>query len=135
MNLRLISALLLLLLSAALLLSCGGNANTSQNCGPIALTVSPANGMADHTAIAPGNQVQYSGMEQYPPGCVVPAAVPSLVPVLTWTTSDTVNTSITNAPGAAPGVATCINATPQPATITGSLPDGSLKGTATLTCK
>ena len=105
--------------------------NNPQNCNPIALTISPATATADHTAMPSGNQVQFSGMEQFPPGCVEP----QVLPVLTWSTSDTTNTSITNTPGTMPGVATCINATPQPATITGSLPDGSLKGTATLTCK
>lgn len=129
MNSRSIFASLVLVFSAALLLSCGGN--TNKDCSPIGLAISPANGTADHTAMAPGNQVQYTGMEQLPPGCVQP----TLIPVLTWTTSDTTNTSITNTPGTTPGTATCINATPQPATITGSLPDGSMKGTATLTCK
>ena len=115
-----------------LLVSCGGTANMTKDCNPTALVIFPANGTADHTALAPGDQVQYSGMEQLPPGCVQTA----LVPVLTWTTSDATNTSIGNAPApATPGLATCINATSQPATITGSLPGGSLKGTATLTCK
>ena len=129
MNKRSLFALLVLESTAALLLSCGGSPN--QDCSPLGLVISPANGTADHAAVAPGNQVQYSGMEQLPPGC----AQTALVPILTWTTSDTVNTSITNAPGSTPGTATCISATPQPATITGSLPGGSLKGTATLTCK
>lgn len=130
MTSRSIFAFFVLSLSAGLLLSCGGTA-TTQNCHPTGLAISPATGTADHTAMPPGNQVQYSGMEQAPPGCVLP----QVLPVLTWTTSDTTNTSITNTPGTTPGTATCLNATPQPATITGSLPDGSLKGTATLTCK
>ena len=130
MNRKSILAVILLLFAAGVLLSCGGSSNSSQNCTPTSLTISPANGSADHTLMSPGNQVQYSGMEQYPPGCAVPAPLP----VLTWTTSDTTNTSIGNGTSN-PGLATCINATPAPATITGSLPDGSLKGTATLSCK
>lgn len=131
MNSRSIFAVVVLASSVGLLLGCGGSPNSSNSCQPTALLISPANGMADHAATPPGNQVQYSGMEQLPPGCVQTA----LVPILTWTTSDTTNTSITNAPGTTPGTATCINATPQPATITGSLPGGGLSGTATLTCK
>lgn len=130
MNLRSISAFALLTLTTGLLLSCGGYTNNNQNCKPIALTISPASGSADHTAVAPGNQVQFSGMEQYPSGC----AQPQVLPTLQWTTSDTTNTSIPAGPSN-PAVATCVNTTPQAATITGSLPDGSLKGTATLTCK
>jgi hypothetical protein len=104
--------------------------NTVQNCNATVLTISPAAGTADHTAMPPGNQVSFSGMEQYPSGC----EQPQVLPLLGWSTSDTTNTSIISGPSN-PGVATCLNATSQPATITGSLPDGSLKGTATLTCK
>lgn len=127
MTWRSVSGIVVLAFTAGILISCGGN--SAQNCQATALAITPLHGSADHTAMPPGNQVQFVGMEQFPPGCVVP----QVIPVLTWTTSDTTNTSIST-PGS-PGLATCINATPQPATITGSLPDGSLKGTATLTCK
>lgn len=120
---------LLLATAASVLLSCGGNGNSTNCATPTALTISPTTGSADHTAVPPGNQVQYSGALQYPAGCVLP----TILPVLTWSTSDTTDTSIGTPPNA--GLATCLNATPQAATITGSLPGGSLKGTATLSCK
>jgi len=116
--------------SAAVMLSCGSGTGISTSCNPTALTISPTTGTADHTALPPGNQVQYSGMLQYPSGCTVPA----IVPILTWTTSDTTDISITGGP-ANPAVATCLNATPQPATITAALPTSGLKGTASLSCR
>ena len=130
MTSRSICALALLVATAMLLISCGGNTTMNKDCNPTGLAINPASGTADHTQAAPGNQVQYAGMLQYPTGC----AVPSVVPVLTWTTSDTTDTSISSGT-TNPGLATCLNVTTQPTTITGTDPTNSLKGTATLSCK
>ncbi|HWR15062.1 MAG TPA: Ig-like domain-containing protein [Terriglobales bacterium] len=114
---------LMLLVALAMALGCG-----TQNCPPQVLAVEPATGSANHTSIAPGNQLQFTakwtitGNDQ---GCYYMQAMPSV----TWTTSDAVNTTIS-----ATGLATCVNATSQPATITATEVNGQ-KATATLTCQ
>ena len=121
--------MLMLTCMAVLLLSCGGN--TAENsCKLIGLTVAPSHGIADHLATAPGNQVQFSVAPKVPTGCTVNF----LLPIVTWSTSDPVNTTIDIPPGSY-GLGTCVNRTQDPATITATLPDGSLSGTATLLCK
>jgi hypothetical protein len=130
MRSRSICEVVLLAAVAGVLASCGGNAMMNKDCNPTAVTINPASGSADHAAAAPGNQVQYSGMLQYPTGC----AVPAILPVLSWSTSDTTDTTISSGT-TNPGVATCVNATTQPATITGVVSNLNMKGTATLSCK
>jgi len=91
----------------------------------------PSNAMADHTAAPPGNQVQFSVISQTSGAC----ACSLVVTAASWTTSDPVNTAISNQPPTQ-GLATCLNATPSPATITYT---GTFCGhqftPATLTCK
>jgi len=122
-------------LICVLLTGCGGTASSSGritasgNC--VNAAVIPSNAMADHTAAAPGDQVQFSLVVQPEPGGGV---CPQFVTAGAWTTSDPVNTAISNQP-ATQGLATCLNATPSPATITYT---GTIFGVrfkpATLTC-
>ena len=113
------------LVSAVGFLGCGAVSHT-ENCSILAaLKVSPQQGTADHTAIPPGNQVSFAAVPVAQPGCALPEIVPYPA---TWSTSDPVNTSI----GATTGLATCINATSTPATITATA--GGTSGTATLSC-
>jgi len=116
---------------ASILLACGSGVSSS-SCQITGLNVSPASGTADHTAIAPGNQVQFGVSAKLPQGCVQNFA--ALLAMATWTTSDPVNTNIVNPPNGY-GLVTCVGATPQPATITASLGNGNLSGTATLVCR
>jgi Flp pilus assembly protein TadG len=90
----------------------------------------PANATADHRAASPGNQVQFS----------LASSVQGMCPMMpdrtgVWSTSDTANTSISNQ-GPNQGLATCLNATASPVTISNS---GTVRGrafpSATLVCK
>ena len=116
-------SLFLLCVLSSLLLSCGGN---STNCSVQGIVVNPANGLADHMALAPGNQVQFHAVPQVQAGCVENG----MLPVLNWSTADPNDIVI----GPSTGLATCVNSTLQAETITAALPDGSVKGNATLTC-
>jgi hypothetical protein len=119
------SLVLLVCAFSTLQVSCGGQQTGS--CPPLGVVITPANGLADHTASAPGNQVQYSAAFRMPAGCAPP---PTPEPLVTWSTSDPLDTNIS-----ASGLATCVNATSQPATIKGTRPDGSFSATAVLGCK
>jgi hypothetical protein len=112
-------------LSCAFIASCGGYGNTCT----ITAAVTPTTAMADHSATAPRNQVQFSINSTATGNCPLVADQ-----VGTWATSDSVNTTISNqAP--TQGLATCVNATSSPATITES---GTVRGhtitPATLSC-
>ena len=117
--------LLGVMLSCGFLASCGGYGN---GC-TITAAVTPLNAMADHSASAPGNQAQFSIKSTVTGNCPLVADQAG-----SWSTSDAVNTTISNqAP--TQGLATCLNATPNPVTITES---GTVRGhsitPATLTC-
>jgi hypothetical protein len=123
-----------------LVMGCGGATPCSYTN---VVTVSPTVGSADHLAVAPGDQQQFSAFSQeLPPanssGCAVPNVIAKLTP--TWTVSDTVNVKISSAQDATNGLATCIGTTKSPVTVTalGALTAGGatqMLGTATLTCK
>ncbi len=112
-------------LACAFIASCGGYGNTCT----IMADITPTTAMADHSATAPGNQVQFSIKSTVTGNC------PSVADQAgSWSASDAVNTSISNqAP--TQGLATCLNATPSPVTITES---GTVRGHSispgTLTC-
>ena len=106
-----------------LISGCGGSA---QNSCTITAKVAPASAIADHTLAPPGNQVQFAAQSGAVGNCPL---APDILG--TWSTSDTTNTSINQQ-----GLATCINATTMPATISNS---GLVRSTkaftpATLTC-
>jgi hypothetical protein len=80
----------------------------------ITTAITPLNATADHNATEPGNAEQFSLSSTVKGNCPL---VPDFVGV--WSTSDPVNTTISNqAP--TQGLATCLNATPTPATISNS---------------
>ncbi len=117
------------MLLVMLLSNCGAVANNSETCTIVA-DVLPASATADHSAAPPGNQVQFVAKSSVTGNC-------PLTPdrIGTWSTSDPANSTISNQPGTE-GLATCLHATPTPASITYS---GLLRGRvgftpATLTC-
>jgi hypothetical protein len=116
---------------------CGGKTQMQVNCGvALQLSVAPQSATADHAAASPGNKTSYVAADAPPPGCI-PTPGP-LRTDLKWSVSDTVNTTIGNTPKVDYGVATCINATPSPVTVTAAGPNSlgaTITGTATLTCK
>jgi hypothetical protein len=115
---------------------CGGTASKPPDCSTaISLTVLPNPGTADHLAAPPGNKVSFFGLDVLPEGCI-PRPGPIRLD-LHWTVSDTTNTSIGNTPNVDNGVASCINATPAPVTVTATGPNergATISGTAALTC-
>ena len=100
-----------------LLLLCGLMATCSSISGDVCVistAITPPNATADHNTTAPGNEVQFSLSSTVKGNCPLIADF-----VGVWSTSDSVNTSISNqAP--TQGLATCLNATPIPATISSS---------------
>jgi hypothetical protein len=103
--------LLPLLLLCALMATCGGS--SGDTC-MITTAITPQNATADHNAAVPGNEVQFLLSSTVKGNCPL---VPDFLGV--WSTSDPVNTTISNqAP--TQGLATCLNATPTPATISNS---------------
>lgn len=124
------SKLVLLLAAIALCFMLGGCGSSDNQCR-INAAVTPATAMADHTLPPPENQVQF--VARYTATGLCPS-VPDITG--TFSTSDPINTSVTNQ-DAVTGIATCLNATPAPATISYS---GRVRGAvpytpATLSCK
>jgi hypothetical protein len=124
-------AFLLPFLLAALSAGCGSSPN---NQCVIKTAILPQNASADHTLAAPGDQAQFSMQSSTAGMCPeTPAQIPDFIGV--WSTSDPVNTNISNQPPTQ-GLATCLNATTTPVTISNS---SRVRGTTypsvTLTCK
>ena len=115
--------------AAASFTTCGST--TSSSSCPINAAVVPSSATADHTAAPPGDQVQFSTVVT---GTGKLGVCPLVIAAGSWTTSDPVNTAISNQP-ATQGLATCLDATPSPATITytGMVYEHTFKP-ATLTC-
>jgi hypothetical protein len=112
-----------ILFCGLLIVGCGGS---TQNSCTITAKVTPAIATADHTLAAPANQAQFTLESTVAGNC--PLGPDTLG---TWSTSDTTDTSISQQ-----GLATCLNATTAPATISNSGTVHSFKGftPATLTC-
>jgi hypothetical protein len=127
----------LLVLMLCTLLGCAGGGN--QSCvTQTVLSVGPTSGTADHSAAAPGNQQQFvatTSAGTSTPGCAVPLVIAQVN--ASWTTSDPLDTQISSGPLPSNGLATCINATSQPVTVTATYTAGTttLTRIATLTCK
>jgi hypothetical protein len=124
------------LLLVLVIAGCGGK-ETPVDCSVAsALDVIPQSATADHTAAPPGNKVPFLGTDATPPGC---PPVPGPIRLdLKWSVSDTTNTSIGNTPNVDYGVATCINATPVPVTVTATGTNklgATITGTGALGCK
>jgi hypothetical protein len=116
-----------MVLGCASMAACGG---TSSDTCMITAGITPTNATADHNAAVPGNEVQFSLSSTVQGNCPL---VPDFMGV--WSTSDPVSTAISNqAP--TQGLATCLNATSTPATISNS---STVRGHAfpavTLMCK
>jgi len=109
--------------------SMAGCGVSSDRC-MVTTAIAPVNATADHNAAAPGNEVQYSLSSTVKGNCPL---IPDFFGV--WSTSDPVNTTISNE-ASTQGLATCLNATPTPATISNS---GMITGkgypSVTLVCK
>ena len=126
------SLLLLLVIACA---GCGGHSQPDCSVA-VALGVLPNNGTADHAAASPGNKVSFFGSDVLPNGCI-PTPGP-LRQDLKWSVSDTTNTTIGNTLNVDYGVATCINSTPAPVTVTATGTNrlgAMISGMATLACK
>jgi len=137
-NYRLSQSSLFFLLLVVFGIGCGGKSSPPQVDCTIALglDVIPQSGTADHAAAAPGNQVPFFGADSTRPGCI-PTPGP-LRTDLKWSVSDTVDTKIGNTLNVDYGVATCINATPAPVTVTATGTNrlgATITGTGALTCK
>jgi hypothetical protein len=119
--------------SIPLLLSCNASIALAQNAGvtcTITVAIVPVNATADHKAPQPGNQAKFS----------IVSSVKGMCPMMpdrigTWTISDTANATISSQ-SPTDAVATCLNATGSPITVTNS---GTVRGRsfppATLICK
>jgi hypothetical protein len=123
--------LLLLLLSLPVVtFSCGGS--STNGCTAATAIIVPSNAQADHSLVAPGNQVQFSTKFTGVPGC----AYAQFATIGSWSTSDPVDIGISNQPSSGGLVATCLNATASPAIVSYS---GTVSGyaftPANLTCK
>jgi len=128
---------LLIALTSILLISntgCGGH--SQPDCSVVlALTVAPQTATADHLAASPGNKITFVGANDTVPGCI-----PTPGPIrldLNWSVSDTTNVTIGNTANVDYGVATCVHATPSPATVTATGTNrlgATIHGTATLAC-
>jgi hypothetical protein len=123
------------LLLAIVSAGCGGK--TQVDCTvALGLDVAPQSATADHTLAPPGNKSSFVAADSVRPGCI-----PTPGPIrldLKWSASDTVNTTIGNTPNVDYGVATCINATPAPVTVTATGTNrlgATITGTASLSCK
>ena len=125
-----------LLSLATLLLSCG---NGGVFCFFTSINVSATTtSTADHSAVAPGNQVHFAAFGSgLTAGCV---ATQSSLMNVTWSASDSQNVTISNAKDATFGTATCVHATNGPVTVTATLPSDlnngtAASGTSTMTCQ
>jgi len=124
---------------AGALSGCAAGAGGTSGCTiTTTLAVGPASGTADHSAAAPGNQQKFTATElssSITPGCAVPAVVPIVYPA--WTSSDPIDVTVSSAADSTNGLATCVNATLAPVTLTATTGTGANAQTAkvTLTCK
>lgn len=129
----------LFLCALGLILACGTN---THDCDLTGVRVSPQSATANHSSPAPANSQQFTAFGEIPEGCAI---AQSNLTNVTWSVSDTQDVSISNTHDQTYGLATCINATSGPVTVTGTAPAGnppcptcpvqSVSGTARLTCQ
>jgi hypothetical protein len=131
---------LVLLCGSVVLVGCGVGPNPSCVPKPY-LQVFPTTATADHAAVAPGNQAQFTvneGETYYSSSgtvCAVPAVLALVHPV--WTNPEPQQISISSANDSTNGLAKCLEATNGPVTLTGTVGSGAqaLSITAQLSCK
>ena len=129
----LLPLLVFVVLSSA---GCGGGHTTPDCSTAVALGIGPNTATADHLAAPPGNKISFVASDELPVGCI-PRPGPLRLD-LKWSVSDTTNVTIGNTPNVDYGVATCVNATPAPVTVTATGPNergATISGTATLACR
>jgi len=102
------------------------------------LTVSPLTATANHSATAPGNQVQFFSEIAPKPSaanCPVPQFVIAARPA--WTNPDPIDITISSASDATNGLAVCDSATAGPVTLTANVGTQGIPATQTvqLTCQ
>jgi hypothetical protein len=128
--------LLPLALASAALTGCGV---ASPGCTITdAFGVGPLTATANHSAAAPGNQVQFSSYISPKPSaanCAVPNWIIAARP--NWTNPDPLDISISSATDATNGTAVCNSATSGPVSLTASVGTGATPSTITvqLTCQ
>jgi hypothetical protein len=95
----------------------------------VTTAITPLNATADHNAAALGNVVQFTLSSSVKGNCLIPHFIG------VWSTSDPVNTAISNQVPTQ-GLATCLNSTATPATISNSsVVAGKSFPSVTLACK
>jgi hypothetical protein len=129
---------LIALTGCVLLLSGCGVAPSVQCVSSLAMNVSPAVATADHSAPAPGNQVQFKadvGAQSTNAARATSNVVALVFPA--WTNPDPLDISISSAPDPTNGVATCNSSTSGYVTLTATYGSGStaLSKTVSLTCQ
>jgi hypothetical protein len=112
--------------------------NTPTDCsGLYVLNVSPTAATADHSATAPGNQVQFQGaygaFGKAPAGCAISNVV--VKEYATWQNPDPLDISISSAIDETNGTAVCTGTTAGPITLTGSFAPNSVPPATTTTVK
>ena len=122
---------------AGLLCGCAASGSTGCNLGTAFLQLEPSSGTAKHSVAAPGNEQRFTATEDFTGGtggCPVPAVVPVILPA--WTSSDPVDVTVSSALDATNGLATCVNATLAPVTLTATEGSGTtaLTASVTMTC-
>ena len=119
-------ALLLFLAATFLSAACAGCGGAPQNTCNVTAFVTPLSAISDHLAAPPDDQVQFATVSNVNGDCPLTSDT-----IGTWSTSAPGNTSVDSN-----GLATCLNATTAPATISNS---GTVRGrkfvSATLTCR
>ena len=119
----------LLFVLCGVLAACGGSA--SDNPCVVTAIIKPVTATADHTVVAPGNQVQFSTSLTTSGSC----ALPQNIVLGSWSTSDPTDITISSQQPTQ-ALATCVNATTSPATVSYSGTQfGYSFAPATLTCK
>lgn len=124
-----VSALCLLALACFFSTACGTGSNCPEN---IPLVITPANATADHTLSPPGNQIQFTANAPTAgQGCKQEIAI---ISAPQWRSSDSTDVQFSPTVN---GLATCVNATSSPSTISAQQVLGvqQANGTAQLTCK
>jgi len=120
---------------AGVLCGCAASGSTSCN-DTLVFGVGPKSGTANHSAASPGNEQQFTATEALTaaPGCAVPQFIELVYPA--WTSSDPVDVTVSSARGPTNGLATCVNATLAPVTLTATEGSGATAqtGSVTMTC-
>ena len=119
------------------LAGCGAAPNPGPQCDPsLQLRVTPAAATADHQAMPPGNQVQFSSVEGdgIVSGCPINNVLRLAHPI--WTNPAPLDLTISSAQDATNGTAVCMSSTDGPVTLTAtdSTVTPALSAQVTLTC-